>query len=282
MSNNIRELWWKRLQDSLPPEESVIERNRAITAQYAQWYLASPELLKWAGVAAFASHRVGFSLLPYKLIIKDGKAISVADTLDDSVDQLVLLRDLDLIRQTNNLVFADIGWAHLAYLSPGGGIEVIEAAAAQDDAVAPALVEGFREIEMGRQLLTSSDTSRSLADAHIWKGNFLLLRHEQFVTVQRQFDQLEKGFTIFLSLVTTTDFDANNLTMDWRTHTSFYKYMWTQGLFMLARTRSWPDITNVHHRWHWISRRVFPLWRRVDSTDRTLRRKMNRMIRQAA
>lgn len=269
------------MQDSLPPEDSVIERNRAITAQYARWYLVSPELLKWAGVAAFASHRVGFALLPYKLIVKDGKAISVADTFDDSVDKHVLLRDLDLIRQTNNLVFADIGWAHLAYLSPDGGIEVIEAAA-QDDAVAPALLEGFREIEIGRQLLTSSDPNRALADAHIWQGNLSLLRHEQFVTVQRQFEQLEQGFAIFLSLVTTTDFDANNLTVDWRTHTSFYKYMWTQGLLTLARTRSWPDITNVQHRWRWISRRVLPIWKRVDATDRTLRRKMNSMIRQAA
>ncbi len=279
MSDNIREIWLGRLEESLPPEESVIQRNRAITAQYAQWYLASPELLKWAGIAAFASHRVGFALLPYKLVVKDGKAISVADTFDHSVNANVLLRDLDLIRQTNNLVFADIGWAHLAYLSPDGGIEVIEEAS-QQDAVAQSLLEGFREIEMGRRLLNSPNADQTLADAHIWRGNFLLLRHEQFVTVQRQFDRLEESFAIFLSLVTTTDFDANNLTVDWSTHTSFYKYMWTRGLFQLAATRSWPDITNVQHRWHWISRRVLPIWKRVDATDRTLRRKMNSLIRQ--
>ena len=281
MGNTTREIWQKRLQDSLPPEESVIQRNRAITAQYAQWYLTSPELLKWSGAAAFASHRVGFALLPYKLTIKDGKAISVADTFDDSVDKHVLLRDLDLIRQTNNLVFADIGWAHLAYISPDGGIEAIEAAS-QDDSVAPALVEGFREIETGRRLLASSEANQSIAAAHIWRGNFILLRHEQFVTVQKQFEQLEKGFAIFLSLATTIDFDANNLTVDWSTHTSFYKYMWTRELLMLARTMSRPDITNVQHRWRWIDRRVFPIWKRVDSTDKALRRKMNSMIRQAA
>ena len=277
MCDTIRQQWMRRLEESLPPETAVTARNHAITSQYARWYLHSPDLLKWAGAAAFASHRVGLALLPYDLIVEDGNAIAIANTIDNSIDELVLLSDLDLVRQTNNLVFADIGWAHLAYLSPDGGIGIIEQAS-QEGNVAQELLDGFRAIEKGQKLLIDSDADRSTADSYIWQGNSILLRHEQLNTVQKQFDKFQKSFSIFLSIATTMDFDANNLLIDWGTHTSFTKYMWTGGFLTLLLTMSCPDITNFQHRWRWVQKRVFPIWRHVDSTDRTLRRKMKRML----
>ncbi len=57
--------WQRKAEAKLPPEHDVVARNEAITGTYARWYTAQP-LFKWAGMAAFSSHRVGLALFPYR------------------------------------------------------------------------------------------------------------------------------------------------------------------------------------------------------------------------
>src|SRR5580765_2317043 len=83
--------WRAAAEAELCPSGDPVERNAAITARYARWYLSTPTLFKWAGMAAFASHQVG-----------------IAIRLDE--DFAGSIPDLDLIRETNDKVFADVAW----------------------------------------------------------------------------------------------------------------------------------------------------------------------------
>jgi len=273
--NAVRAYWQSIAAATLPPEEAVRARNRAITATYARWYLSAPHLFKWAGAAAFASQRVGVALLPFGLTVRDGETIAVLAS-DPAHQHPHIVQDLERIRTTNNLVFADIGWAHAAYLAPHGGLQVIQSALQSLPSHA-LLLEGFQKIDQGRRRLHGSTRDRTAAEALIWSGNRLLLRHEQWVTVQPQFAQLHPAFRVFLSLMTSMDFDADNLTVDWTTHTAFTPYMWTRGLGLLLWTRALPDITNIRHRWSWVERRVLRIWQKVDAHDADLREKLRRL-----
>src|SRR5712692_8061018 len=171
---------WKALaQARLPPVGDVVERNRAITAEYAGWYLRRHELFKWAGMAAFASHHVGMAFRSAAL--------------------RAIIPDLERIRHINNLIYADIGWAHLAYETEG--IAAIEEALGpkatpRRRSGRPAksiMLEAFRSIERGRRQIEAgqADAGRKL----VWQGNLLLLKHEQFDTVQPEFTKLSREFS---------------------------------------------------------------------------------------
>src|SRR5690349_10814351 len=101
------EEWQQKAEEGLPPAADAIERNAEITARYVGWYLREPDLFKWAGMAAFASRQVGVAI--------GLDAVSAG-----------LFHDLEIIRVTNNLVYSDIAWAHLAY--EHGGSSTIESA----------------------------------------------------------------------------------------------------------------------------------------------------------
>src|SRR5262245_11530089 len=123
-----RAYWQQKALASLPPEEDVLARNAAITGAYATWYTDHPEVRKWEGMAAFAPHRVGLALKPYHFKMLQNTITDIEETETDrprkkSVFRSVrlirgykesMIRSLNLIRRTNNLVFGDIGWAHVA------------------------------------------------------------------------------------------------------------------------------------------------------------------------
>jgi hypothetical protein len=259
--------WQQRLLGALPPEQSFIERNAAITAQYAKWYIGHREIFKWAGVAAFASHRVRLILsLP----------LQQPPTPNITVNQEVFLHDWHLIRQTNNEVFADIGWAHLAYASSDGGLSAIEAALA-DEPNSTMMLEGFRAIDLGRKELADPSPSRQyLARARIWFGNCLLLEHEQLNAVQPNFARLQTcGLKRSVSQMTDMDFDVDDDHADQFTYSSFRQYLQAQGVHS-------PDIAEFEQRWRWIEGAVAPTWKRVDAQDRRLIERMSRMINECA
>jgi len=236
-----------RVQAGLPPENQPIERNAAITARYAALYRDHAGLFKWAGMAAFGSHRVGVALSPLRIV--EGRPCLERLARRDAI----LYDDIELMRQTNNAIFADIAWTHLVFIERG--FTALEPMLSNDPERA-LLLEGFRQIERGR-------ANRN--DALVWSGNELLLKHEQFVIVQRAFDQLDRDFSAFLSLATALDFDADEIRVDVGTNSSFYLYMCTRGLEVLRRTRALPSYVRFDHRWFWLAKRVFPIWRRVDA-----------------
>jgi hypothetical protein len=99
--------------------------------------------------------------------------------------KLLLTEDVDTIRATNNAIFNDIFWAHLAYVTADNGIERLRALLQAERHYAPVLA-GFEAIDQGRRVLadaTASAEARQAACDLIWQGNVELLRHEQRAVV---------------------------------------------------------------------------------------------------
>ena len=277
--DELKKLWQKRLMDALPPEHEVIERNGAITATYANWYYQCASFFQWSGAAAFASNRIGLALEPYEFKAVDGVVTGIRDHFGHPKGKEGLFDDLNQLRIANNEFFKDVGWAHLAYMAPGGGIEVIESAmeSIPGDRM---LLKAFRLIDEGRKIEASGNESKG--DDDIWKSVFLIENHEQKVSVQPHIDRVGDRFEIFLSLFSSMNFEANNFEMRWGHLTWFYMWMWTRGLGLVMRTRALPDITRFDHRWAWTSRRVLPLWRKIEATDPHLRRNIAILIKRGS
>lgn len=248
---------WESLSlGALPDEARIIARNAAISAQYARWYLQRPEL-KWAGMAAFASHHIGLALHVYADLCAVLEALLRAGRTPGTADSR--LADLELVRQTNNRIYQHVGWAHLAYLS-GGASAVAAAIGSSPQADDRDLSTGFQTIARGAQ----PAEGMSLAEAAdtIWNGDLELLWIEQSRQVQPQFDRFERDFRVFLTVCTSIDFDGNEFAIDWRTRTFFPLYMLTLGLPGLLRSgRLWPAITNLSQRWFWCRSRIVHLAR---------------------
>ena len=117
---------WKALANGLLTNQScVFHRNVEISARYAWIYKHLPACFKWAGMAAFASHHVRVALYPFRL---DTDRTGYADIPRSLRRQRALLmEDVDTIRATNNAIFDDIFWVHLAYCAADDGIEHLRA-----------------------------------------------------------------------------------------------------------------------------------------------------------
>ncbi len=281
LRQQLDKAYWQQLAEAkLPPEHEVVARNEAITGTYARWYSAQP-LFKWSGMAAFSSHRVGLALVPYRTHLADDLLGDPDATGDRHPPEFhTVLADLHCLRETNNLVFHDIGWAHLAYMSPEGGIAAIEHCLA-DEPQSRLMLQGFRLIEQGRLLMQGDAQQQREGVELVWKGNVLLLKHEQSVIVQSKFDTLDFDCKMFLSCFTLMDFNAVYITTNFRYSSLFYAFMWTRGLPLLLKTRSTPQITNLRHRWFWIEKSLIPLWRRAERTDPHLALKLHILMKGA-
>jgi uncharacterized protein with NAD-binding domain and iron-sulfur cluster len=260
-ADDIRHFWQALAESKLPPESEVIARNATITAEYMELYTGQRPLFKWAGLASYASHRVGLLLLGYDFV-DQGNTIQILDHSSGVSVPFGLGHDLNLIRQMNNAVYADVAWAHLAYQSRGLA-EVLAGLAGLPNH--DLVVRGFQRIDQGSQMLANPRTA-SAGAALIWAGNQDLLDHEQSVILQPGYEQMQLGFGSVLSLVTSMDFNVTVLGYDPTLFTSFPLYMTTFGIAVLARTGFVPEIGNLEQRWFWILGAILPLWKRVDST----------------
>lgn len=253
---DFRAPWIEQALSRLPEEPRVIERNAAITATYAELYLRRRDLFKWAGMAAFASYQVGTALKPL------GLGILAAP----------LRNDLELVRATNNAVYADIAWAHVAYEQRG--IEELRRCLGSSEDYA-LLLEGFEYIDSGAR-------SHSNGGEDIWRGNEALLKHEQERTVQPRFDRFGELFEVALTYFTMLDFDADAERLDLETLSAFSPYMFRHGLESLMDGFSLPNVANFRQRWFWITNSLLPEWKRIDAGDPELVQKMTRFVSRLA
>ena len=117
---------WKAVAQSLLTQEScAFHRNVEISTQYAWIYTRLPACLKWAGMAAIASHHVRLALFPLRLDSDRTGYVDIPRSLGRH--KALLIRDVNTIRETNNAIFDDILWVHLAYLSADDGVERLRA-----------------------------------------------------------------------------------------------------------------------------------------------------------
>lgn len=277
---------WKALADGLLTNEAcVFHRNLEISACYAWMYKVLPECFKWAGMAAFASYHVRLALLPFRLDTDRTGYVDIPQSLERHRPHPggLLAEDVDKIRTTNNAIFDDLFWVHLAYSSAPDGIERLRALLGADrrDAV---LLGGFEAIDRGRRVLedrTASAEARRAAEDLIWEGNVQLLEHEQRAVVQPSFDRLSGTYGGLFSLGSTLNFEVRGLRREVSYFTSFYLYAATRGIPQAVRARTWPRITRFDDRWPWIVKSIVPRFRRFDADARLVDASLRRIVAEA-
>lgn len=272
--------WRAALERQLPARTTYIARSRAITALYARWYLQEPWLFKWAGLAAFASAQVGNSLALVEILGSPhgavrgmdavereqsllalgaelyGQALKLALTiplaLHDAATRPLLLNDLELIKQANDAIFYDIGWAHAAYTS--GGIKALEANMTAPEQAA--LLEAFRMVDEGvHQLCNPADYQAGAA--LIQQGSIAMLRHEQRNVLPAYMERMSSLGKVLASVGAVLSFESAPGLVG---QSSFSAYF--GPLAVMAGERS---VANTEDRWEWIERDMLPLWARLDA-----------------
>jgi hypothetical protein len=257
--------WKQKYMRKLPSEEDAIARNHAITATYAKLYLQNPDLFKWAGMAAFASHHVGIAMLPYKF-----KSIELRN-LSAAIRHKSVFSDLNLIRHLNTMIYDDIAWVHEAYLVLGlQGLQSL----VEDSPHYQEIVRGFAMMDS-----TISTTHKAERNTIIWKANTVLLKHEQLAVVQPIFENLGAIFQSILTFCASLDFNPSHLKTDWKLHSSFLLYMYLGSPSTLYKTSSLPNLTIFKQRWKWLENRVVKNWRKREKIDGELMEKFNYLSR---
>jgi hypothetical protein len=273
---------WKALADGLLTNQScVFHRNLEISSRYAWLYKFLPACFKWAGMAAFASHHVRLALFPLRLDTDRTGYVDIPHSLRRR--NLLLAEDVNTIRATNNAIFNDIFWVHLAYVTADDGIGRLRALLRAERHYAPVLA-GFEAIDQGRRVLeggTASAKARQRAADLIWEGNVELLGHEQRALVQPSFDRLSSAFAWLVSIGSATSFQMRGVRQQIAYFTSFYLYSLTRGMPPALRASAWPRITRFDDRWRWLAASVVPRFRRLDADTRLVDASLRHILDQA-
>jgi hypothetical protein len=270
---------WKAVSDGLLSHQCcAFHRNVEISSRYAWLYRLQPACFKWAAMAAIASHHVRLALFPLRLDTDRTGYVDIPYSLGRQ--KLLLTGDVNTIRETNNAIFSDIFWAHLVYVTAGGGIERLRALLQANSHYAPILA-GFEAIDEGRRVLEdgmASAQARQTATDLIWEGNVALLEHEQRVLVQPNFDRLSCAFARLVSIGSATSFEVRGVRQEVAYFTSFYVYSLTRGMPRAWTAQAWPRITRFDDRWNWLVASVVPRFRRFDAETRLVDASLRRIL----
>ena len=273
---------WKALACGLLTDQScAFHRNLEISSRYAWLYKFLPASFKWAGMAAFASHHVRIALFPFRLDTDRTGYVDIPHSLRRQ--RALLLSDVNTIRETNNAIFDDIFWVHLAYATADDGIGCLRSLLAAVPHYAPVL-SGFEAIDEGRRVLedgTASAEARRAAVELVWKGNVQLLEHEQRALVQPNLDRLSCAFARLFSIGSALTFEVRGLRQEALYFTSFYLHSLTRGIPQVVQAHTWPRITRYDDRWRWIVTSIVPRFRRFDADERLADMSLRRIFDEA-
>jgi hypothetical protein len=273
---------WKAIADGLLTSRCcAFHRNMEISARYAWMYRLLPACFKWAGMAAIASHHVRHALLPLRLHTSRTGYVDIPHSLVRR--RSLLIDDVNTIRSTNNAIFDDIFWVHLAYVCGNNGIERLRDLLSAEQHYAPVLA-GFEAIDQGRRVLEDQQASagaRRTAEDRVWEGNVRLLEHEQRALVQPNFDHLSSAFGRLISIGSATTFEVRGVREDIAYFTSFYLASLPQAVRHGRWGKSWPRITRFEDRWRWVSMSVVPRFRRFDADSRLIDASLQRIVEEA-
>jgi hypothetical protein len=257
---------WKAVADGLLSDPCcAFHRNVEISSRYASMYKLQPACFKWAAMAAIASHHVRLALFPLRLDTDRTGYVDIPHSLGRP--RLLLTKDVNTIRATNNAIFNDLFWVHFAYVTAEDGIERLRALLQAERHYAPVLA-GFEAIDQGRRVLDdgmASAEARQRACDLIWEGNVALLEHEQCALVQPNFDRLSCSSAWLVAIGSATSFEVRGVRQEIADFTSFYLYSFTRGFKHALRARAWPRITRFDDRWRWLATSVVPRFRRFEA-----------------
>lgn len=252
---------------SLPPEEQVIKRNRTITTYYAQLYKKEPLLYKWAGMAAFASFHIGEKLQFWNWENSGIKPLSFtckkkSRSLED---------DFQIIRIINNKIFLEIGWIHLAFAQMD--FKVFQSLLQTKDRH-PIIIQAFEKLNSAREQVRQVGYSNSINNI-IWEANTEILWHEQSEVVQPMFDKLSDLFSHAMTFFASFDYKINHQQTGWKACSRFILFMIFNGFNLVKKNWLIPEVTNLEHRWHWISNDLLKKWRIVESDGQLITSEIN-------
>ncbi|MGK0391820.1 MAG: hypothetical protein ACI94Y_004587 [Maribacter sp.] len=242
---------------NLPPEEEVIKRNRTITTYYAQLYQNEPQLYKWAGMAAFASFHIGEKLQMWDWKGSGIKSLSFTcrkknRTLED---------DFQVIRIINNRIFTEIGGIHLTFGQmdfPSFKSLLLEQGRHQ------IILSAFEKLNHAREQLKKEGYSAAINEM-VWEANTEILWHEQSEVVQPLFDKLSDLFSRAMTFFASFDYKINHHQTSWITRSRFILFMLFNAFSLLKKDGLIPEVTNLEHRWYWISNDILKKWKIVES-----------------
>lgn len=240
-------------------------------------YGLMPSCLKWVGMAALASHHVRLALYPLRLATDCRGILDIPRALGSP--RVFLLTDVNTIRETNNGIYDDIFWVHLAYTAADDGIECLRSLLRAEPGY-DAVLSGFELIDRGRRVIEDPQASpdeREVGVELVWEGNLRLLEHEQRALVQPHFDRLSCRFAKLASMGSATSFEVSGLRHELRYFTSFYLSSIQQDARTRARADGWPRITQFDPRWRWLQSSVVPRFRRLDSQRALLELSLRRI-----
>ncbi|WP_157677186.1 DUF2515 family protein [Auraticoccus monumenti] len=267
---------WKAVVEGLLVDERCAgDRNRQISSCYAWAYMALPTTFKWAGMAAIASHHVRVALLPLHL---QSSFRGSAAQLRRPGRWRVLTQDANTLRATNNAIFDDLFWVHLAYVTSGIGL--LRTLLRGERGYAPVLA-AFEALDRGRWVLedaTASPAARGRARDLVWEGNLILLEHEQRFVVQPRFDRLSGRYAPVVSIGSATTFETRGPCRAIEHFTSFYLYTLGRANPRGLGGRLCPRITNYDDRWRWLVSSVVPRFRRVDTDPLVIQTILRRIL----
>lgn len=272
---------WRAAADALmSPPCCTFHRNMEISSRYAWLYGQRPTSLKWAAMAAIASHHVRLVLFPFRL---DADRSGYVDIRRSLSRRGLLTQDANTIRQANNAIFDDIFWVHLAYVAAEDGIGCLRELLGPIRHYAGVLA-AFEAIDRGGARLadeTLPQPARRGAGELVWAGNLALLEHEQRAVVQPHFDRLSGAFARLVSMGSTTTFEVRGVRREVRYFTSFYVSSFTTGLPGALRARTWPRMTRFDDRWRWLQTSVVPRFRRLDADPGLMGASLRRVVDEA-
>src|SRR3954447_10581167 len=98
-------------------------------------------------MAAFASHHGRYALFPFRLDTDRTGYVDIPHSLGRR--KILLLADVNTIRGTNNAIFDDIFWVHLAYGTADDGLERLRPLLGAEPHYA-AVLAAIEKIDQGR------------------------------------------------------------------------------------------------------------------------------------
>lgn len=262
--------WRDSAEDLIQNKDCVFLRNREITANYARAYLKHSRLFKWAGMAAFASHHVRLALKPYSLAA--GKSACFDANSEGQSQRMASIR---IIKDTNDSIYNDIYWAHMAYDGTKDGLKKIETAIG-DNPEQQGLLEAFRKIDTAREMLEKQPES-TIADELIWEANIDILRHEQVAMVQPRFERLPDSFSRVLSLFSTMHYQHGGRCKSTMLPGSFLAFV-IQNYLGKKRLQGKPSVVNLEYRWAWILKGILPGFQCFEAENKKITTKLKTLV----
>ena len=169
--------------------------------------------------------------------------------------------DFQIIRVINNRIFTEIGWIHLAFsqldyqsfnalLLEKGKHRII--------------IRAFEKLNEAKEQLKIEGYTQAVKDM-IWEANTAILWHEQSEVVQPLFDKISELFSRAMTFFASFDYKINHRHTSRIARSRFIMFMLFNGFTLVKKSWSIPELTNLEHRWFWITNDILKTWKSVES-----------------